>query len=241
VPDELWNEIEPLLPAPPSYAKGGRHRADDRTLLDGMLHVLWTGCPWRALPREVFGLWQTVYDWFAEWKCAGVFEQVWARCLHLYDGQQGIAWEWRSADGTFVRAPWGEKAAGPNPTDRAKPGYVPLSVVSTAAKVNEGPLLWLVLTSLPIVRPQPERMQPHHLCLDAACDNAAVCRVLLVERYTGHIAPKGGRPADGVVHPGGQARRWKVERTHAWHARFRRWKREWGTDLGQSLCVPVFS
>ena len=69
--------------------------------------------------------------------------------------------------------PRGGKEAGPNPTDRAKPGYkehllidgrgVPLSVVSTAANVNEGPLLWVVLTSLPIVRPQPERVHPHHI------------------------------------------------------------------------------
>jgi hypothetical protein len=41
-------------------------------------------------------------------------------------------------------------------------------VVSTAANVNEGPMLWVVLTSLPLVRPQPERTHPHHLCLDAA-------------------------------------------------------------------------
>jgi len=250
VPDELWTELEPLFPAPPSHAKGGRQRANDRTLLDGMLHVLWTGCPWRALPRAVYGPWQTGYDRFAEWKRAGVFEQIWARCLHLYDGKYGIAWEWQAADGTFVRAPLGEKEAGPNPTDRAKPGYkehllidgrgVPLSMVSTAANVNEGPMLWAVLTSLPLVRPQPNHTPHHHLCLDAAFDNASARAVLLIERYTGHIAPKGGRPVDAVVHPGGQARRWKVERTHAWHDRFRRLVVNWEHTLASRsafLCL----
>ncbi len=77
-----------------------------------MLYVLWTGCAWRALPRSVFGPWQTVYDRFAEWKRAGVFEQVWARCLHLYDQKQGIEWQWQSADGTLVRAPAGGKRSG---------------------------------------------------------------------------------------------------------------------------------
>ena len=109
VPDDLWTEFAPLFPAPPSRTKGGRRRANDRTLLDGMLHVLWTGCPWRALPRAVFGPWQTVYDRFVEWKRAGIFEQLWARCLHLYDEKQGSAWEWQSVDGTFVRAPRGGK------------------------------------------------------------------------------------------------------------------------------------
>ena len=112
IPDDLWVELEQLIPAAPSHAKGGRGRADDRTLLDGMLHVLWTGCPWRALWRQVFGPWQTVYDRFAEWKRAGIFEQIWARCLHLYDGKHGIDWEWQSADGSYVRAPAGGKRCG---------------------------------------------------------------------------------------------------------------------------------
>lgn len=135
----------------------------------------------------------------------------------------------------------GEKEAGPNPTDRAKPGSkdhllvdgrgVPLSTVSTAANVNDGPLLSRGLNSLPIVRPQPDREHPHHLCLDAAFDNAPARAVVLVERYTGHIAPKGGQAQDAVVHPGGQARRWKVERTHAWHDRFRRLVVNWEQTL----------
>jgi len=144
----------------------------------------------------------------------------------------------------------GEKEAGPNPTDRAKPGVkdhllvdgrgVPLSMVSTAANVNEGPILSLVLNALPIVRPQPSREHPHHLCLDAAFDNAPARKVVLVERYTGHIAPKGGQAEDAVVHPGGQARRWKVERTHAWHDRFRRLVVNWEQTLASRyafLCL----
>lgn len=113
VPDDLWPELEQLLPAPPSPAKGGRTRTDDRKLLEGMLHVLWTGCSWRALSRQELGPWQTVYDRFAEWKRAGLFEQTWARCLHLYDKQHGIDWEWQAADGTYVRAPQGGKRDRP--------------------------------------------------------------------------------------------------------------------------------
>jgi putative transposase len=152
--------------------------------------------------------------------------------------------------GPLCGHPRGEKEAGPNPTDRAKPGVkdhllsdgrgVPLSVVSTAANVNESPLLLLLLTALPIVRPQPERAHPHHLCLDAAFDNAPVRGVLVLEQYTGHIAPKGGKPADAVVHPGGQARRWKVERTQAWHDRFRRLVVNWERTLASRyafLCL----
>jgi putative transposase len=146
--------------------------------------------------------------------------------------------------------PGGEKEAGPNPTDRGKPGYkdhllvdgrgVPVSMVATAANVNDGPMLAPLLHNPPIVRPQPTRHSPHHLCLDAAFDNAPARQVILQERYLGHIAPKGGRSDDSSPSPGGQARRWKVERTHAWHDQFRRLVVNWEKTLSSHyafLCL----
>ena len=92
-----WNKN---CPHRPSRAKGGRNRVADRKLLDARLDVRWTGCPWRALSRPDFGPWQPVYDRFVEGKTAGIFERLWARCLHLYDQQKGIDWRWQAADGT---------------------------------------------------------------------------------------------------------------------------------------------
>lgn len=108
VPDDLWEEIEKLLPPNPPREAGGRPRTSDRLILDAILYVLWAGCPWRALPTE-FGPWQTVYDRFAEWKRAGVYERIHARCLHLYDEKHAIEWAWQSGDGTYVRSPAGGK------------------------------------------------------------------------------------------------------------------------------------
>ncbi len=146
--------------------------------------------------------------------------------------------------------PGGEKEAGPNPTDRGKPGYkdhllvdgrgVPVSMVTTAANVNDSPMLPPLLTQAPIVRPQPSAHHPQHLCLDAAFDNAPARHVVLVEHYIGHIAPKGGRSDDSLPQPGGQARRWKVERTHAWHDQFRRLVVNWEKTLSSHyafLCL----
>jgi len=44
VPDDLWVEIEPLIPPAPSRAKGGRPRASERHLLDAMLYIAVDGC-----------------------------------------------------------------------------------------------------------------------------------------------------------------------------------------------------
>jgi hypothetical protein len=34
----------------------------------------------------------------------------------------GLGWEWQSVDGSMVKAPLGQEAVGPNPTDRGKKG-----------------------------------------------------------------------------------------------------------------------
>ncbi len=131
----------------------------------------------------------------------------------------------------------GGKECGPNPTDRAKPGIkdhvltdgrgVPLSCVVTQANVNDSPVLPALLNNCAVVRPQPSSPQPQHLCLDAAYDNAPAHRVVLVENYQGHIAPRAGRDASLPRHESGKARRWVVEVVFAWHDRFRRLVVNW--------------
>jgi transposase len=43
---------EPLLPLKPSGPKDGRPRVPNRSALEGILHVLKSGIPWRMLPNE---------------------------------------------------------------------------------------------------------------------------------------------------------------------------------------------
>ena len=46
LPDELWEVIEPLLPAWTPSPLGGQPRLEDRKALTGILFVLKTGLPW---------------------------------------------------------------------------------------------------------------------------------------------------------------------------------------------------
>jgi transposase len=53
VPDELWEEIRPLLPrhrAKPG--RRGRPPVDDRACLTGIVFVLQSGIPWWSCPRK---------------------------------------------------------------------------------------------------------------------------------------------------------------------------------------------
>ena len=78
VSDELWELVEPLLPARERrFRYPGRRRLPDRDCLSGILYVLHTGIPWHDLPREL-GLGSGVTCWrrLEEWQEAGVWERL---------------------------------------------------------------------------------------------------------------------------------------------------------------------
>ncbi len=71
--DAEWSCLEGYLPAPKS---GGRPRAHlVREILDAVLYVLKSGCPWRLLPHD-FPPWKTVYHYFRLWRIEGIWERV---------------------------------------------------------------------------------------------------------------------------------------------------------------------
>ena len=93
IPDELWDEIKPLLKVDTPKKKPGRPIASNRKIWNGLIYLARTGCQWSALPRE-FGPKSTVYERFREWLSQGCLEKVWIFWLEKSDGTIGIAWEW---------------------------------------------------------------------------------------------------------------------------------------------------
>lgn len=49
--DDKWKMLETLLPAPKRNPKGGRPRADNRMVHEGILWVLRTVARWQDLPN----------------------------------------------------------------------------------------------------------------------------------------------------------------------------------------------
>jgi putative transposase len=71
--DAQWRILEPLLPPPKS---GGRPRSVDlREVVNGLLYVLGTGCPWRSLPHDL-PPWPTVWTYFRQWRDDGTLERL---------------------------------------------------------------------------------------------------------------------------------------------------------------------
>ena len=125
VSDELWANIQPLLPKHVNTHRfgGGRPRADDRKCMNGILFVLRTGCQWNALNATGICPRGTAHDRFQKRVQAGVFRKFRQAGLSEYDNLKGVDWSWQSMDAAMTKAPLGgEKKVGPNPTDRAKSG-----------------------------------------------------------------------------------------------------------------------
>lgn len=79
IPDDLWEEIAPLIPR--GYPR--KQRVDDRTVMNGVLYVLLTNCTWHAIPAR-FGTWQQVYCRYQRWKRTPAFEKIWRLCSRWY-------------------------------------------------------------------------------------------------------------------------------------------------------------
>jgi len=125
VSDTFWQQVAPLLPQPQRNATqdfvrkpgAGRKPKPSRLVLDAILLVLRSGCPWKALPSTPYGSASAVHKHYLEWLDAGVFDAIWASGLATSDDMAGIAWRWQYASaGTSVTTP-ANPAVGP-----AQPG-----------------------------------------------------------------------------------------------------------------------
>src|SRR5688572_10834799 len=95
-----WERLQPLLP--PQKPKTGRPAVDHRRLLNGMLWILRTGTPWRALP-ERYGPWRTVARRFYRWQKAGVFQRLFDVLKQQADATGQLDWQLHCIDSTIVR------------------------------------------------------------------------------------------------------------------------------------------
>ena len=121
VPDELWEQIEPVLLEADPPNRRGRPRADVRRALDGIIFRLRSGCQWNRLPRE-FGDDSTIHRTFQRWVERGVFTQIWALLVQKCDDLGEVQWRWQSADAAMGKARLGGAILAPTQRTGARPG-----------------------------------------------------------------------------------------------------------------------
>lgn len=84
--DQQWGLLAPLFPRRPRQ-RGGQWR-EDRTILNGIFWRLYTGAPWRDLPRR-YGPWQTASDRFHKMRHSGLLDRIMQR-LQLRLNEAGL-------------------------------------------------------------------------------------------------------------------------------------------------------
>ena len=120
--DTEWQIIAGLLPA--ERGRKSRPSLDNRRYLDGMLHVLRVGCPWRDM-HERYGKWNSVYVRFRRWAEQGVWDALLETLVEL-----GLTDDWQHMiDSTTVRGH--SQAAG------AKGGLIKRLLVDHAVALRQ--------------------------------------------------------------------------------------------------------
>lgn len=219
--DAEWALIEPVLP---KAAATGRPRAwPMREIVNAVLFILRSGCPWRMLPDH-FPPRSTVWDWFRRFRDERLFEGLGHR-LVLADRERCGRPASPSAAVMDSQTARTCESGGPRGYDGAKrivgrkrhalvdtDGRL-LTVVVGAASVQDrdgaGPLARASRHRFPFVE---------RIFADRGYQGERV-------RRTSPVPVEIVRPRPGQIGFAVQPRRWVVERTFAWLGRNRRlWK-----------------
>jgi putative transposase len=220
--DAEWALLEPLMPEPAGI--GRRRKVDLREIMNAILYLLWTGCPWRALPK-VFPPRSTVQGYFYRWRDDGTWHAI--NCALVRRAREVVG---RKATPTACiidsQSAKTTESGGPRGFDPAKKvkgrkrhivtdteGSL-LEVLVQPANVQDNhgavPLLRMVRRRLPRLRHVfADRVYRGPKLLNALADLGTWTIDIVTRKQTfGNFRP--------------EPRRWVVERTFAWLGRNRR-------------------
>lgn len=230
LPEELWLEIEPLLPPDEAPGeKGGRPRVLNKVAMKGLFHVLCTGIRWEDLPAEFGCCGMTCWRRLRDWQQLAIWDQLHRLLLAALRKAGLLDLSLTIVDSTLSRAVGGGDETGPNPTDRRKPGTkqhllvdrngVPLEIRITGANRHDVLEIIPLVVNLPLIGGKPGRPieKPEAVQADRAYHSSAVDGILRWLGIRPVIAQRNTPHGSGL----GKTR-WVVERTIAWLRGFRR-------------------
>lgn len=221
--------------------RGAPPRFDRRTVVNACCYVLRTGCAWRLLPKS-FPPWQAVYMSFKRWGSVGVFEVMHDRLRQQWRDRIGKAPEPTAAiidaQSTRSTAQGGNTGfdAGKKVKGRKRHLVVDtlgllLAVTVTAASVQDrdaaAEVVARACTKVPGLKKLYTDSAYGGQCAQAIEQTHGIS--VEVVRHPGNRSTGTWQDAQQPLWPEVvatgfvvQAKRWVVERTHAWNERCRR-------------------
>ena len=112
VPDDLWEQIHPVILEMDPPKSTGRKRVHPRRMLDGIILRMLTGCHWNRLPKEL-GDDSTIHRTFQPWVELGVPERIWAVLVEECEELGAVEWGWQSEDCAIGKARFGGIQSAP--------------------------------------------------------------------------------------------------------------------------------
>ena len=89
MPGKLWKLLKKHLPKQPKFKGPGRPRVNNRDVLDGIWHILWTGCQWKSIEKEWFNVSSSVlHERIQTWQIGGLFEKLFKKMVKYNTREQ---------------------------------------------------------------------------------------------------------------------------------------------------------
>ena len=230
MPDEFFEEIEPLLPEMPRMSgAGGRPRKSHRITMQVIWFVLTSGVRWEDVPKALGCSGRTAHRRLQAWEELGIWDKIHMRFLEQLKQSGKLDLDTVVVDSVTLRAFGGGDQTGPSPVDRGRKGSkhtvlvdangVPLEIRLAPANASDQTEI------IPVVREYLHDTeaadspveQPKHLYADRGYDSNPTRAWLQLLGIEPHIAKR------RVEHGSELGKiRWVVERMISWIKGLRR-------------------
>ena len=245
--DEQWAIVGPMIPPAKQHPRGGRPRkVDMREVLNTLFSLNRSGCQWDLLPHDVLPK-STVYAYFSQWRDDG----TWAKLVRALRERIRVAAgreptpsaaciESQSGKTTERGGPERGDDGGKNIKGRKRHLLVDtlgvlLAVLIPSAGLDDGvaaPILLGHVTpqDLPRLETIFADQKSHNHALDTwMAEHRAGWRIEVKVRPAG---TQGFTPLE---------KRWVIERTNAWHGRYRRNSKDYERSVKSSTAMIQIS